>query len=259
MDNRAIGVFDSGIGGLTVAAEIKKILPNEKIIYFGDTARVPYGTRSKETIKTYARQDAGFLLKHSVKAIVAACGTVSSVAYDDVCKVADVPVYGVTRPAAEYVARKYPNGRIGVLGTPATVSSGSFSNIISEISPNCEVISVACPLFVPLVEYGETESEATKLIAKKYIDLLGNVDAVILGCTHFPMLKKVISELLPASTEIVNAGECAARVIKAEIESCSNTASEDEYYVSDIGIGTEALAGKIMERSIQLKVASAEE
>lgn len=259
MDNRAIGVFDSGIGGLTVAAEIKKILPNEKIIYFGDTARVPYGTRSKDTIKMYARQDAGFLLKHSVKAIVAACGTVSSVAYDDVCEVADVPVYGVTRPAAEYVAKKYPNGRVGVLGTPATVSSGSFANIIKEFSPNCEVVSVACPMFVPLVEYGETDSEATRLIAAKYINQLGEVDAVILGCTHFPMLKKVIRELLTEKTEIVNAGECAAMVIKREIESGSNAPVEDEYYVSDIGIGTESLAGRIMGRSVQLNIASAEE
>lgn len=259
MDNRAIGVFDSGIGGLTVAAEIKKILPDEKIIYFGDTARVPYGTRSRETIKMYARQDAGFLLKNSVKAIVAACGTVSSVAFDDVCAVSDVPVYGVTRPAAEYVAKKYPKGRIGVLGTPATVSSGSFANMIHEVSPECEVVSVACPMFVPLVEYGETEGEATKIIAEKYIARLGKVDAVILGCTHFPMLTKVIAEILPATTEIVNAGECAAKVIRDEIEKCEGASQEDEYYVSDMGIGTGELAGRIMGRSIQLKVASAED
>ena len=255
MDDRAIGVFDSGIGGLTVAAEIKKLLPNEKIIYFGDTARVPYGTRGDGIIREYARQDCRFLMKRSVKAVVAACGTVSSVALDAVAEEADVPVYGVTEPAAKYAAEKYPRGRVGVIGTPATVESGSFAKLIKRFAPECEVVSAACPLFVPLVESGMLGGPAVELIAKEYILPLGSPDALILGCTHFPLLAPVISRLLP-DTELISTGECLARRLASELEAGSGGA--DEYYVSDIGRGTRELACRIMGGEVELITASAE-
>ena len=255
MDDRAIGVFDSGIGGLTVAAEIKKLLPNEKIIYFGDTARVPYGTRGDGIIREYARQDCRFLMKRSVKAVVAACGTVSSVALDAVAAEADVPVYGVTEPAAKYAAEKYPRGRVGVIGTPATVESGSFAKLIKRFAPECEVVSAACPLFVPLVESGMLGGPAVELIAKEYILPLGSPDALILGCTHFPLLAPVISRLLP-DTELISTGECLARRLASELE--AGVGGADEYYVSDIGRGTRELACRIMGGEVELITASAE-
>ena len=255
MDNRAIGVFDSGIGGMTVAAEIKKLLPNEKIIYFGDTARVPYGTRGNAIISQYARQDCRFLCRHSVKAIVAACGTVSSVALGAVKEEADVPVYGVTVPAAEYAAHKFPHGTVGVIGTPATVESATFGKLINAIAPDCKVVSASCPLFVPLVESGMLAGEAVELIAREYIAPLGAPDALILGCTHFPLLAPVISRLLP-ETELINIGECLARKLAVELEPGNGGA--DEYFVSDIGRGTAELANRIMGGEVELKTASAE-
>lgn len=256
MDERAVGVFDSGIGGLTVAAEIKKLLPNERIIYFGDTARVPYGTRGDGIIREYARQDCRFLMKRSVKAIVAACGTVSSVALDAVRgEAGEIPVYGVTLPAARYAAEKYPRGVVGVIGTPATVESGSFEKLIKRFAPECSVVSAACPLFVPLVESGMTEGEAAELIAREYIAPLVSPDALILGCTHFPLLAPVISRLLPG-TELINTGECLARVLASELERGAGGA--DEYYVSDVGRGTRELANRIMGGEVELITASAE-
>ena len=256
MDERAIGVFDSGIGGLTVAAEIKKLLPNERIIYFGDTARVPYGTRGDAIIREYARQDCRFLLKRSVKAIVAACGTVSSVALDAVREEAGkVPVYGVAEPAARYAAEKYPRGVVGVIGTPATVESGSFAQLLGAFAPECRVVSAACPLFVPLVESGMLDGAAVELIAREYIAPLGSPDALILGCTHFPLLAPVISRLLP-DTELISTGECLARVLASGLEAGSGGA--DEYYVSDIGRGTRELACRILGGEVGLITASAE-
>lgn len=255
MDNRAIGVFDSGIGGLTVAAEIKKLLPNEKIIYFGDTARVPYGTRGNAIIEEYARQDCRFLKKFPVKAIVAACGTISSVALDAVKDEADVPVYGVTAAAAKYAAAKYPRGKVGVIGTPATVESGAFEKLIKSDAPDCEVVSAACPLFVPLVESGMLDGEIPCLLAREYIGSVGVPDALILGCTHFPLLAPIISEILP-KTELINTGRCLAALLSAETE--RGNGGEDEYLVSDVGRGTAELACRIMGRRIELKTASAE-
>lgn len=255
MDSRAIGVFDSGIGGMTVAAEIKKHLPSERIIYFGDTARVPYGTRGDGIIREYARQDCRFLLARDVKAIVAACGTVSSVAIDAVIAESNVPVYGVTEPTARYAAGKYPRGRIGVIGTPATVESGSYEKLIRSISPESEVVSAACPLFVPLVESGMADSDIAALAAKEYILPLGRLDALILGCTHFPLLAPIIAKLLPEA-ELINAGECLAREMVQSVE--KGNGGEDEYFVSDIGRGTAELAGRIMGRELTLRLASAE-
>ena len=256
MDDRAIGVFDSGIGGLTVAAEIKKLLPSERIIYFGDTARVPYGTRGDAIIREYARQDCRFLLRRSVKAIVAACGTVSSVALDAVrAEAGEVPVYGVAEPAAKYAAEKFARGVVGVIGTPATVESGSFAKLIKRFAPECEVVSAACPLFVPLVESGMTEGEAVELIAREYIAPLGKPDALILGCTHFPLLAPVIARLLP-ETELISTGECLARELASALE--QGRGGADEYFVSDVGRGTRELANRIMGGEVELITASAE-
>lgn len=255
MDSRAIGVFDSGIGGMTVAAQIKKYLPSERIIYFGDTARVPYGTRGDGIIREYARQDCRFLLSHNVKAIVAACGTVSSVAIDAVKEESSVPVFGVTEPTARYAARKYPRGTIGVIGTPATVESGSYAKLLKALAPECKVVSAACPLFVPIVESGMVSSDIASLAAREYILPMGKVDALILGCTHFPLLSPVIRELLP-DAELIDTGECLAKEMKELLDKGEGGA--DSYFVSDIGRGTQELACRIMGREVTLKVASAE-
>lgn len=239
-DNRAIGVFDSGLGGLTAVKEFLKILPNESIIYFGDTGRVPYGTRSDETIVKYVRQDIKFLLTHKVKAIVAACGTASSVALEQLKSEFDIPLIGVLEPVCKAAVCKTKNKKIGVLGTPGTINSGSYKKGIHALMPDAQVFEKACPMFVPLVENGYLTSEATYIIAREYLTQLieNDVDTVILGCTHYPLLEKVITDILGKSVTIINAGYETAMYTK-EILSDKQMLSEsfntgcNQYYVSD--------------------------
>ncbi|MDD3692519.1 MAG: glutamate racemase [Oscillospiraceae bacterium] len=213
MDNRPIGVFDSGLGGLTVVRQLIRELPGEQIIYFGDTGRVPYGTRSPETIEKYTRQDCNFLLKEDVKLIIAACGTVSSVA-PHVLNTLPVPALGVVEPAAKAAATVTRNGIIGVIGTSATINSGSFLINIRKIRPSSQVVEQACPLFVPLVENGwiDENDEVTCLTARRYLLPLLNqgVDTLLLGCTHFPLLKPIISKILGPSVTLIDPGKIAA-------------------------------------------------
>lgn len=185
MNHDAIGVFDSGIGGLTAVKELNRLLPHENIVYFGDTARIPYGTRSKETILTYANQDIAFLKKRGVKMIIAACGTVSSVIGASPEAAGDIPFTGVLLPAAQAACGATKTGRIGVIGTPATIRSGSYGKAIRAIRPGTFVVGNACPLFVPLAENGFTarDNEVARLVAKQYLApvIAENVDALILG------------------------------------------------------------------------------
>lgn len=239
-DNRAIGVFDSGLGGLTAVKEFLKILPNESIIYFGDTGRVPYGTRSNETIIKYVRQDIKFLLTHQVKAIVAACGTASSVALEQLKKEFHIPLIGVLEPVCRAAVSKTRNKKIGVLGTPGTINSGSYKKGIEALMPEALVFEKACPMFVPLVENGYLESEATYIIAREYLaELIENeVDTVILGCTHYPLLEKVITDIVGNHVSVVNAGLETALYTK-EILKKNQKLSEspdcgcNQYFVSD--------------------------
>jgi len=211
--NKKIGVFDSGVGGLSVLKQFLKYLPFEKYIYLGDTARVPYGNRSPETIKRYAKECADFLLSKDVKLIVVACHTVSSVALDVVENLSNVPVVGMIKPAIKSALLLSKNKKIGVIGTRATISSNSYQDSLlkSSVNREVEVYARECPLFVPLVEEGFINHPATKLIAQEYLADFPNfnIDTLILGCTHYPLLSKIISEILP-EVELIDSGEQAA-------------------------------------------------
>lgn len=220
MSERPIGVFDSGIGGLTTVIELRSILPCEDIIYLGDTARVPYGTRSRETVVRYARQDFEFLKKLGVKFIIAACGTVSSVIasekdFDDGC-------LGVIAPAAEAACRSTKNGRIGVIATGASVRSGSYERLIKNIMPGAEIISKACPMFVPLVENGYFARGCipAETIAREYLEPLKarGIDTLILGCTHYPLLKDIISDIFGDGVKLISSGAEAANSAEKYLE-----------------------------------------
>ena len=195
-NNLPIGVFDSGVGGLTVAREIFRNLPNEKIIYYGDTARVPYGNKSPETIRRYSRQITRFLLSKEVKAIVIACNTASALALDAVKEITDIPVIGVVEPGARAAVNTTSSGRIGIIGTSATITSGLYDRYIREMMPEAEVFGKACPLFVHLVEEGMIDDSVTVEMIHRYLDdMIGtdNIDTLILGCTHYPLLRSVIA------------------------------------------------------------------
>lgn len=212
-DQRPIGVFDSGIGGLSVLRHLLYHLPHERFVYLGDTARVPYGNKSAETIKLYARQCAAFLLQHDVKLIVVACNTASALALDVLQRELDVPVLGVIEPASRAAAAGTVNGNVGVIGTRATIASNSYARCI-EASATSRVIvqSQPCPLFVPLVEEGWLDLPATRLIAAEYLrPLIANhIDTLVLGCTHYPLLMPMLRAMLPG-VQLIDCGEWTAR------------------------------------------------
>ena len=213
MDNRPIGVFDSGLGGLSVIKELNRILPDENIIYFGDTGRVPYGMKSVETVARYASEDERFLLSHGVKMIIAACGTVSSVSKTFPPKL-PVPFIEVVTPASRAAVNTTKNGKIGVLATSATVSSNSYKNEMQSINAGLDIMQTACPLFVQLVESGwiDRHDEVTVATAKRYLTPMAEhgVDTVILGCTHFPAIREIIGDVFGSSVALINSGEQAA-------------------------------------------------
>lgn len=238
---KPIGVFDSGIGGLTVAKRVASALPTEDIIYFGDTARVPYGSKSNATVIEYALQDARFLMNKNVKAIVVACNTVSSVALDEIRKKYSVPVIGVIIPGAALAAKETKSGRIGVIGTRATVNNKAYSNEIRKINSSIEVFEKECPLFVPLAEEGWINHKATFDIAEEYLKELRElkIDTLVLGCTHYPILSGVIQEVIGKNVKLIDSGVASAEVIKIELDRIdlhTNKYSEgnQDFYVSDI-------------------------
>ena len=234
MDNRCIGVFDSGLGGLTAVKEMMDILPHESLIYFGDTGRVPYGTRSEETIIKYSKQDINFLKSHDVKLIVA-CGTVSSVALPKIeCS---TPIVGVVEAASEAAVNATKNNRIGIIGTTGTVNSGAYSKWIKEHNPEIKTFSKACPLFVPLVENGHFDTQVARLVIEEYLSEIKaqGVDTLILGCTHYPLLEKAIGEFMGEGVVLINSGAEIAKALKdkfPELLRCEGKA-EYKYFVSD--------------------------
>ena len=256
----AIGVFDSGLGGLSAVKELMNVLPAEKIIYFGDTGRVPYGTRSRDTIRKYAFQDAQFLLSRNVKMIVAACGTVSSVAGAPLEEKLAVPYTGVVNPTAYTAVRKTRNGKIGVIGTAATVGSHSYKLRLQKLNPDVQVFEQACPLFVSLVENGiiHRDDQITRLVVRRYMAELkdNGVDTVILGCTHFPLLREAISDYMGEDVTLVDSGfetaNYAAKVLK-ENDLLNDDASvkQPEFFVSDTPDGFESVAGLFLGRDME--------
>jgi len=258
MDTRPIGVFDSGLGGLTVIRELEKILPGEDIVYFGDTGRLPYGTKGKDTITKFAAQDIRFLHSFDVKAIIIACGTVSSVAFEETSAASSVPVFGVVKPAVNAAIKATKSGRIGVIGTSATIRSGTFEKEILSINPKAQVTSRACPLFVPLVESGHFEKgdNLTTLAAHEYLDELkqSGIDTLILGCTHYPLLRDIIGEVMQGVTLIDAGGEAARAAQKAfaamNILSSNRDGGKCRFYVSDYTDDFARLASILLAHSL---------
>ena len=236
-----IGIFDSGLGGLTALREIRRLFPMQELIYFGDTGRVPYGSRSRETILKYAMQDMRFLTSFPAEAIVVACGTVSTTALPFLRKAFDIPVIGVVEGAAEAAVKSTRSGKIAVIGTAATVRTEAFPKAIHALMPDAEVTSKACPLFVPLVENGfiGSDDEVTKLVCRRYLEPIRETgcDTLILGCTHYPIIAPVIAQALPGVTLINTGLEAAHRLCKlldrTSFPESSSALAPVRYYVSD--------------------------
>lgn len=208
-----IGIFDSGVGGLTVVRAVQALLPEERIIYFGDTARVPYGSKSQVTIRNYAAEDTAILMRHQPKMIIVACNTVSAMAMDVVTRQAgNIPVIGVLGSGAMLAATGSRSKRIGVIGTQATVGSNAYECAIREINPGIDVFSRACPLFVPLAEEGFVDHDATRLIAEHYLAPLRahDIDTLVLGCTHYPILRSVIADCIGEGIDIIDSADAVA-------------------------------------------------
>lgn len=215
-----IGVFDSGVGGLTVAREIMRQIPNESICYFGDTARVPYGNKSKETVTRFSRQIVRFLETHKVKTIVVACNTASAYALEELVKETDIPIIGVVRPGARVAAEVTRNGKIGVIATAATIGSQIYTDYIRQINSDVTIYGKACPLFVPLVEEGLWQDPVTDEIARRYLTELIDIgiDTLIMGCTHYPLIRSTISRIIGEDVTLVNPAYETARELKEMLE-----------------------------------------
>ena len=215
-----IGVFDSGVGGLTVAREIMRQIPNERMIYFGDTARVPYGSKSKETVTKYSKQIVRFLKEQNVKAIVVACNTASAYALEAIEKELDIPIIGVVKPGARVAAETTKNKKVGVIATAGTIQSRIYTEYIQGMEKDIQVIGKACPLFVPLVEEGLLEDPVTDEIATRYLNELKDIgiDTLILGCTHYPLIRSTVGRIMGEGVTLVNPAYETARELKELLE-----------------------------------------
>ena len=259
-----IGIFDSGVGGLTVMREIMRLLPNERLVYFGDTARVPYGSKSRDTIIRFSRQIVHFLHTKQVKAIVIACNTASAYALETLRREIPEPIIGVVKPGAKTAVSVTKNGRVGIIGTEGTIKSQVYSDYIHELNPELTVIGRACPLFVPLVEEGLLHDAVTDEIASRYLDGLKreNIDTLILGCTHYPLLRSTIGRIMGDQVKLVNpayetAVELRDMLAKQDLlHTGSSEAPRDAYqfYVSDDASRFRSFADSILPFSIDCTV-----
>ncbi len=229
MEPHAIGIFDSGVGGLTVVRKVTERLPHESIIYLGDTARVPYGTKSADTVIRYAQACADILLEQGIKMLVVACNTASAFALDSLRDSLEIPVLGVVEPGSEAAVQRTRNGRIGVIGTAGTIASGQYVDTIRAMNESVEIFCRACPLFVPLVEEGWTDGEVPRLAARAYLSELTvqNIDTLVLGCTHYPLLKEVIGEVMGADVSLVDSAEATAQAVEAVLDAMDAKAAPD--------------------------------
>lgn len=241
MDRRPIGVFDSGMGGLTALRELRRLLPGEELIYFGDTGRVPYGTKGRETIVHYARQDVAFLRTFDPKAIVVACGTVSANALTELTAENDLPIFGVVESAARAAVEAAPHGKVGLIGTTASIRSGAYEREIARLDSAVEVIARACPLFVPLVENGRFRpgDRVAELVVEEYLTPLkeAGVDALVLGCTHYPLLTEVIGRFMGEGVTLIDTGAACAKRAAGTLAEKGLLAQREKgscrYFVSD--------------------------
>lgn len=257
MSWRAIGIFDSGVGGLTVLRELARALPQEDTIYFGDTARVPYGTKSPDTVIRYSQEIASFLMTRDIKLLVVACNTASAVALPALRRQLPIPVVGVIEPGARRAVEVTKSGVVGVIGTAGTIRSSAYSRAIKRLNPNISVLAKPCPLFVPLAEEGWTDNEIARLTAHQYLDELrqAGVDSLVLGCTHYPLLKKIIAEVMGPAVALVDSAEETARTVAAILQEKKLLRPPAEqgnhhYYVTDvpagfIRVGNRFLGGKL--------------
>lgn len=260
-NEKPIGVFDSGIGGLTVVKHLSTVLPNEHIVYFGDTARVPYGSKSNSTVIDYSIQDTNFLLHKNVKIVVVACNTVSSIAISDLRKKFNVPIIGVILPGAEFAVKQTRNKKVGVIGTRATINNKAYSRAIKNLDKNIKVFEKACPLFVPLAEEGWTHHQATYEIAEEYLKELREkeIDTLVLGCTHYPILADVIQEVIGNNVKLIDSGIATAEVIKSEIhksglQSTPTMQGNLDLFVSDIPTKFQEVAELFLGKAVKAAV-----
>jgi glutamate racemase len=254
--NAPVGVFDSGVGGLTVAREIMRNLPSEKIVYFGDTARVPYGSKSKETVTRYSRQIIRFLMEQKVKAIVIACNTASAFALETVRHEFPLPVIGVIRAGAEVAACETRNKKVGVIGTEGTIGSGIHEEFLHSLDPEIQVFGKACPLFCPLVEEGWTHDPLTREIAARYLKDLQDrgIDTLILGCTHYPFLREVIQRIAGPSVQVIDPAPAVARHLKDVMTEEALIKEDGGPEIPDIQLvasGDDSSARSLLERIIR--------
>ena len=255
--NNAIGVFDSGIGGLTVVRSLMERLPFENIIYFGDTARVPYGIKSVETINRYAAQITEFLIKKDVKLLIVACNTMAAVAHQSIIDLSTVPVLEVIDASARMAIQNTRNKSIGVIGTPATINSNAYVRAIHLLDKEAKVFSQACPLFVPLVEEGWFDHPATKLIAQEYLKpvIAEQIDTLVLGCTHYPLLKPLLQDILGPEVTLIDSAEAmtdiAADLINKQNMSNQNCLPPDyTFYVSDLPYRFQTIGERFLGRTL---------
>lgn len=259
MDQRPIGVFDSGQGGLTAVREIQSILPSENIIYFGDTSRVPYGGRSPEILLRYARQDVRFLQSFGIKALLIACGTVSTTALPTLTAENDLPIRGVVTPTCTAAVKATRNKKVGLIATAASVRSGTYERTLNALDGDIRVYAKACPLFVPLVENGRFRPGDTVIetVAREYLTPLKEtgIDTLMLGCTHYPLLTEIIGEIMGPEVTLINAGAEAARALRNELTAKDMLAQrphgETTLYASDSPEDFAALAGQFLDRPIE--------
>jgi glutamate racemase len=256
--NKPIGIFDSGIGGLTVVKQLMHLLPDEQLIYFGDTARIPYGTKSKRLIEQYAIEDARFLMQYDMKALVVACNTASSLAMDVLLDHFEIPVIGVVIPGAQAAVDLTRNKKIGVIGTIATINSNSYTSQIQMRLKDAKVFAQSCPLLVPLVEEGWLDDDITIMTLKKYLPemISEKVDTLILGCTHYPLLEKTIQKIMGESVRLIDSGKETAKAVKqvlieTNLLNQSEKSGQDKFFVSDIPMKFEEIGSRFLGKKLE--------
>lgn len=259
MDTRAIGMFDSGVGGMTVYKEVKKAFPKQKIVYLGDTARFPYGSKSKETIIEITRKGIEFLIQKNVKLIIIACGTATSQALEEVKNSYPIPIIGIIEPTVQYIKESHLR-KIGVIATHGTIRSNAWEQELKKKIENIEVQNKACPLLAPMAEEGFIDNEIAKLTIHEYLKDLKNIDGLILGCTHYPLFKPLIAKELGSHIEIINTGEKIVRKVKSILKEDTSSVKEnveDEIYLTDTECNFIEVVKKLLGKSEIIEIKKA--
>ena len=259
MDNRPIGVFDSGVGGIVVLKELRKQLPQESFIYLGDNKQFPYGAKSKEVIIELTKVGIEFLIKKDVKAIVIACGTATSQALEEVKEQYSIPIIGIIEPTVTYLKEKEIKN-IGVIATAGTIRSKGCNHEILKQIPDAQIQSTACPLLAPMVEEGWTENKVAKLTVKEYLKDMKKIDVLILGCTHYPLLEKAIHKCLNKKVELINTGTYIAKQLtqilleKGLLQDSTNKTGNIEIYLTDVHANSRELIPKLLQEELEIKL-----